>query len=865
MIKKYANWKYLPVIMLILICLPFTNALAASKLNLYYYGTKQNITYTGQQAKYYYNGAAINMKNTPGIIIDGNALASFNDVFVKSSIKMKYTYNSTKGILTLTQNGTTLVLTANSKTATLNGKKVTLPSAPMNVKYKDQNITKFLVPTRFVAESFGYTYVWDSAASSAYISSPLELNYNGKDVVYTGTKGAVTFDGSNINMPDMPSIIIDNTAMLRAWKVFGTGPIGAAYKYNSTTGVLTLTKDKTVVTLTMGSKKADVNGVTKTMDTAPLVVKNLNNNTEYVMVPGSFVASYLGYDYTWDAAAKTSVITTRTEIIVPDPEEPVPDSIRVDLGLTQDLLEPYTSLSNLSSVNEISEDTGSTPYIYDITKETVATMDREVYAIKSNLPINKTTATLSEQMLNIHLNDSISNQTNYTLGESFAGIISASNTLLDNVSSTDVSIPLLIPNTNYTLTLSEDGCTLYVTLYSNYINSITAGTSNGKEYIEFKGMKDLVVDLSESGNYLTLQFLNTVNGTGDNQITTELKAFLSFTATSTSSNSAIFVLEKSDDATYEVVQEGSTYRITFTQPKKEVDLKNYSVKFAIPSGVSYNNITTEDRYYENKILFKMPGDQTVFYSKNPVQYSNSVIKTVSYKYANGYTYIIISTSKLQGFKASDLKGSVGVILGNPREIYKNIVVLDAGHGGTDPGAVRTLNGKTIYEKDLNYKIMYTLTQKYFNAPDSPVKVYYSRYDDTKVDLYERAAFATKVGADLFVSLHMNANNSTSPYGTEIYYYEKNTSKTASGLTSKSLATFVLNSITDALGTNKRYISSQNYVVVRETKVPAILIELGFMSNEGDLKKLTNSSFQEKTAKAIYDALCNVFKSYPTGR
>lgn len=864
MFKKYVNWKYLPIIMLILICLPFTSALAASKLNLYYYGTKQNVTYTGQQVKYYYNGAAINMKNTPGLIINGTSLASFNDVFVKSSIKMKYTYNSSKGILTLTQNGTTLVLTANSKTAVLNGKKVTLSIAPMNVKYKDQNITKFLVPARFVAETFGYTYVWDSGASSAYITSPLKLNYNGKDVIYSGTKGAVTVDGSNISMADMPSIIINNTAMLRAWKVFGTGPIGATYKYNSNTGILTLTKDETVVTLTMGSKKADVNGVSKTMDTAPLVVKNLNNNTEYVMVPGSFVASYLGYDYKWNAGAKTSEITTKTEIEVPNPQEPIPDTIAVNLGLSQNNLEPYTSLSNLPGTSEISADTDFTAYINSITKEIALTADREIYAIRSNLPISKTTASLTDQILSIHINNSVTNAASYTFDGSFAGIISGTNTYIDNLSTTDISIPLLNPNTQYALTLSEDGCTLYVTLYSNYINSITAGTSGGNEYIEFKGMRDLAVNLTESGNFLTLEFLNTINGTGDTQLTTGLNAFLSLAATSTGNNSSIFILEKAADATYSVIQEGTTYRITFNQTKI-VEPSDYSIKFAIPSDVFFSDITTEDRYYENKILFKIPGDQTAFYNANPITYSNSVIKSVSLKYANGATYIIISTTKLQGFKYNDLTGSVGVRLGNPRDIYKNIVVLDAGHGGTDPGAVRSLNGKTIYEKDLNFKIMYTLTQKYFNAPDSEVKAYYSRYDETKVDLYERAAFATKVGADLFVSLHMNANNNTSPNGTEIYYYEKNTSKTASGLTSKKLATLFLDSLTSALGTNKRYISSQNYVVIRETKVPAILVELGFMSNTADLKKLTNASFQENTAKAIYNTLCEVFRAYPTGR
>lgn len=862
MFKK--KMKYLPIIMLILLCLPFTSVLAASKLNLYYYGTKQNITYTGQQVKYYYNGAAINMKNTPGIVIDGTSLASFNDVFVKSSIKMKYTYNSSKGILTLSQNGITLVLTANSKTATLNGKKVTLPIAPMNIKFKDQKITKLFVPARYVAETFGYTYTWNSAKSTAYITQPFMIHYNGKDVVYKGTKGSVTVDGTDINVSDMPSLIIDDTALIRAWKVFATGSIGATYKYNKTTGVLTLTKGETKVTLTMGSKIADVNGVSKTMDTAPLVVTNLNNNTEYVMVPGSFVATYLGYDYKWNGSTKTSEITTKSEVVIPDTPETIPDEETFHYGLSQSFVDAYTTLSELPTALEISEDNAYIAYISNISKEFTSTSDREIYAITANQPFSKTTAEISEQTLNININHSIVNPVTYSLGGNYAGDIVTSNSYVNNENASQISISLLNPNTKYALSLSNDGYTLYVTLYKNYINSITAGIIDGNEYIKFTGLRDLTVQVSEASNILTLEFMNTVNGTGELNTSTGLNRFLSISTAATNSYHATFVLEMADHVKYTVEEEGDTYRIIF-EDSIEKPSSEYSVEFALPSGISYSDITTEDRYYDNKILFKIPGDQTGFYSENPIAYYNPAITSVSLKYANGSTYIMIATKKLQGYKYTDLDGKIGVILGNPRDIYKNIVVLDAGHGGTDPGAIRTLYGKTIFEKDLNFKILYTLTQKYFNDPSSEIKAYYSRYDDTKVDLYERAAFATKVDADIFISLHMNANTKTSPNGTEIYYYSKNTSKTSSGLTSKGLATYFLNSLPGAIGTNKRYISSQNYVVTRETKVPAILIELGFMSNEGDLRKLTDSTFQEKTAKTIYETLCSLFRAYPTGR
>ncbi len=876
MYRKCNNLKYLLILAVVLVCLPVTSAMAASKLNLYYYGTKQNVTYTGQQVKYTYNGSAINMKNTPGIIIDGTSLVSFNDVFVKSAIKLSYKYNEAKGVLTLSQGNTTLVLTAGSKKATLNGKSVNLSLAPIKVKYKDQKVTKLLVPARFVAETFGYKYDWNSSTSTAAISSPMNLYYNNKDVVYTGTQGKVTINGKSVNLGTMPSIIISNTAMLRAWKVFSATSIGADYYFNKNTQVLTLTLNDTVVKLTMGSKTADVNGKSRTMDTAPLMVENKATKESYVMVPGSFVASYLGYDYTWNSSTRTSVITSRApeEAHNQDGEDgpelggdPVPDSVSLNWGIHSDFTDEYNKASSLKDTSEISEDNDTSANIYSILKDSGDDSNIEVYSIHSYAPFSKSTVKVEDQTLNLHINNSYlddgSSNKDYNLG----GILSDNLVATTNFGdlTTDLNFDLLNPDTGYELSLSDDKCTLYLTLYPNYITNIEAGTMSGKDYVKITGMKDLNVDLTEDGNIITLQIPNTVNSTGDNYLITALNSLQSVRSTSLSGNTANIILEKTDPATYSVTETDNTYLITFTYTEVEEDDEEESLQIKLPEDLFYSEVTNEDRYYKKQIVIKIPGDYTDFYNDNPIKSTDSVVSNISVNYKNYMTEIVITTTKIQGYKLKDLGGTIGVVLGNPRDIYKNIVVLDAGHGGTDPGAMRKLNGVTINEKDINFKIMYELTQKYFNGEDSEIKAYYSRYDNTKVDLYERAAVAEKVGADLFISLHMNANNSTSPKGTEIYYTGSNKATTKNGLNSKILANMFLNSLPGKIGTDKRYISDQSLAVCRTNTVPAILIELGFMSNKNDLALMVDPDFQEKSAEAIYDILCDVFDAYPTGR
>jgi len=86
--------------------------------------------------------------------------------------------------------------------------------------------------------------------------------------------------------------------------------------------------------------------------------------------------------------------------------------------------------------------------------------------------------------------------------------------------SSDIVFNLTNADTGYALSLSDDRCTLYVTLYPNYITNIEAGIMSGKEYVKISGVKPFNVNLTEEGNYLSLQMPNTVNGAGENYLYT---------------------------------------------------------------------------------------------------------------------------------------------------------------------------------------------------------------------------------------------------------------------------------------------------------------------------------------------------------
>ena len=287
-----------------------------------------------------------------------------------------------------------------------------------------------------------------------------------------------------------------------------------------------------------------------------------------------------------------------------------------------------------------------------------------------------------------------------------------------------------------------------------------------------------------------------------------------------------------------------------------------SIYFSLPSGVDQNSLIDEDLYWKNQFTITIPGDYIEYYNTQaPVIANSIVIDSACELTAEGNTKLTFTTSKLQGYKMSVLEGYVWITVGEPKDIYKNIVVLDAGHGGTDPGA----QAGGYKEKDITYSIIYTYAKEYFNQPTSNVKVYWSRYDDTFVSLSDRAVYASKIGADLFVSLHMNSATSTTAQGAESYYCVSNNKTLSNGINSKIMAEMYQKALVDVLGMKSRGVKTANYYVIKNNTVPAVLLELGFISNSSDRSKLSDPEFQKSTAEQIYQVTENIFAQYPTGR
>lgn len=172
---------------------------------------------------------------------------------------------------------------------------------------------------------------------------------------------------------------------------------------------------------------------------------------------------------------------------------------------------------------------------------------------------------------------------------------------------------------------------------------------------------------------------------------------------------------------------------------------------------------------------------------------------------------------------------------------KQLIVIDAGHGGDDIGA----QVKNIKEKSLALQTA-TLVKQYLHAKG--YRVILTRSRDVFLPLKKRTAIANDTKSKLFVSIHFNAFKSPQPHGIEIYYYNKGSKWRQNA--SKKLADTVLHKMIEATGAKNRGVKYGNFHVIRETEMPAILVEGGFITNPAEHTNLSNKAYVEKMARSI---------------
>lgn len=216
--------------------------------------------------------------------------------------------------------------------------------------------------------------------------------------------------------------------------------------------------------------------------------------------------------------------------------------------------------------------------------------------------------------------------------------------------------------------------------------------------------------------------------------------------------------------------------------------------------------------------------------------SNSLVNT--YLGADGKTIKIkIKTPKQQVQKPVTQNNTV------PKGVRK--VVIDAGHGGSDYGALRN----NINEKDITLDVSKRV-EALLKKEGYAVKM--TRSNDVYVSLQDRVSISEAYAPDIFVSIHVNSSVKPEITGIETHYYHQE---------SMSLAQTVHTALASAINSKNRGLFKSKFYVINHTTSPAILVEIGFISNDSERAQLVSEKRKQDTAKAIVEGVKNYFKEH----
>ncbi len=183
----------------------------------------------------------------------------------------------------------------------------------------------------------------------------------------------------------------------------------------------------------------------------------------------------------------------------------------------------------------------------------------------------------------------------------------------------------------------------------------------------------------------------------------------------------------------------------------------------------------------------------------------------------------------------------------PLLVQNFFILIDPGHGGHDTGT-QSISKPRYQEKSLNL-VTAQFVKNYLQQLGYQVLM--TREEDKFVSLDKRAQIANERKPTLFVSIHYNSAPSAEAQGIEVFFYQpKDKSQKDRALKSKRLAQAILKNVVENTKAKSRGVKQANYAVIRETNMPAVLIEGGFVTNEAELQNLKDPLYLKKIAWGI---------------
>jgi|GEM_PF-355701 len=668
---------------------------------------------------------------------------------------------------------------------------------------------------------------------------------------------AVMVDGQKLQT-EVPSFIMGDRTLVPIR--FVAESFGAVVGWDQPSKTAVVVHDNNVVTLSIDNNKVTVNGETRYLDqnsTPKLVTFPELNNDARTMVPVRFISEVLGYDVNWDQSSYTAMISTPIE-------EPEPSVQNVTISNIEIVETPEG--------NKRVKITGNGPLSYrsmyiTLSNKLVIDIDNAILSIPGTL------ARPGE----INLDGGNLQKVNYSQF-----------TTIPQPYVTRVVLTLFEQDDHRVVT-RENGNIIEIA-FDDYVeeevvevvdeiteenksNLVTIGTYNGKRVLFINGLNN--------PQYSTLNLLD------PNRIVIDIKDTIIQGELYQEFNTPVSFIEKIRASQYvpdplnntenivrvvlvikegvnnpriEIIAEENRLIIVpeeniwdYLEFEKLEDKAIFTINNQFPSAYNVNYDVLK-----KELLITMPtfatslpeGDFIVndSYIRRIVITKDQINTVVNINFRRTMNYTVLSNLidqqiKVEVQKVQDL---------TPQD---RTIVIDPGHGGRDPGAVHG----SLYEKDINLKISLKLQQALLALG---YNVIMTRDTDVYVELYERPEIANRANADIFMSIHANSNIKSEIKGLEVLYasaLEATLKLDDQFPFAKSIYDNVI-ALTGNTG-NRSIVNSPKIAVLRRTYMPAMLIEVGYMSNATERALIVTEDFQNKVVIGMVNGITQYFNEY----
>lgn len=685
------------------------------------------------------------------------------------------------------------------------------------------------------------------------------LIYDNKEHVYTGEDITLKFGEVAIENKGMSPIILDSRTLVPIREVMESDEIGATVTFVSSNKPILITKGNMTIEITINSNMAKINGVETVLDVPAKLIRDKSVGIDKTMVPIRFITEALGYKVDWDGVNRSVVLT--------------------DLG--RDAFEFSTLTSNISKL-KISDNRGSLPTLLasqpkemfvatqtdyikmvdgssegtypDTSIIEIAGNDGETrFYIRSESSMSKISYSYWDQKVivdieglhmgtfptAIQMDQGVYVQkvrTSQYREDPFQGRIVFD--LYDNAVPREIIV-------------NEDRTQIELVFNEVGLSEAFIGQDSSGDLIQIKGeYKSMSLLRLDNPNRMLIDLANTVNLLGKREHNflngEELK---SVKIGQLNQNTTRLVIETVDSCDYEFSYDEGTdittirmkpTQLNVLQVKREVSGESETSALTI-AGVSYLpemlDITYDLPRFKTVITFPTLVESLSL--DEQVQVADGNINTINVTNVNGKTVMTIMGNHIQEYNA--IQTDLGLVLKGvrPKDLYPKIIVIDVGHGGSDPGA----SYNDVIEKNVNLKI-----SQYLKANiqgNSKIKYYFTRESDVYLTLQQRVDIANDLEADFMLSIHNNAIDiSKDPTKAEISGLEILTTiekeKSAKEIeVANNLYAYLQQQMPSVSFRGVRDYSK--LFILRYTNMPAIIVEYAFLTNVNDAANLKNES------------------------